>query len=122
MQYEQKKEIPLWVFRAFCTVGFGGSIVLGIVALALSVRVGAEGTTTGILVMILGCGGCWLTREEINQKFEPISKRELVRQAEIAQDEFTVCSFTIHYVDSDGQDIIRQIGDVREGDSEEFSA
>jgi hypothetical protein len=77
VQYEQKKEIPLWVFRTLCTIGFGGSIVLGIVALALSVRVGAEGTTTGILVMILGVGGCWLTREEMKQRFEPISKREL---------------------------------------------
>lgn len=34
----------------------------------------------------------------------------------------TVYNFTIHYVDSDGQDIIRQIEDVREGDSDEFSA
>jgi len=34
----------------------------------------------------------------------------------------TVYSFTIHYVDSDGQDIIQQIDDVREGDSDEFSA
>lgn len=77
MQYEQKKEIPLWVFRTLCTVGFVGSIVLGIVALVLSVKVGAEGATTGILVMILGCGGCWLTRDEIEKRYRPISKREL---------------------------------------------
>ena len=92
MQYEQKKEIPLWVFRTLCTVGFGGSIVLGIVALVLSVRVGTEGTTTGILVMILGAGGCWLTHQEMNQRFEPISNRELVRQAKQAEYEFTICS------------------------------
>lgn len=34
----------------------------------------------------------------------------------------TVYTFTIHYVDSNGQDIERQIEDVREGDSDEFSA
>lgn len=34
----------------------------------------------------------------------------------------TVYSFTIHYIDSDGQDITLQIEDVREGDSESFSA
>ena len=81
MQYEQKKEIPLWVYRTLFNVGFLGSIVLGIVALVLGVMVGAEGTTTGILVMILVFGGCWLTRQEMEQRFEPISKQELVQQS-----------------------------------------
>ena len=75
MQYEQKKEIPLWVFRALMTIGFVGSIVLAFVALVLGVMVGAEGTTTGILVMILGFGSWVLIRQEILNKLEPISKR-----------------------------------------------
>lgn len=92
MQYEQKKEIPLWVFRVLMTMGFVGSVVLAFVALVLGVMIGAEGTTTGILVMILGFGSWWLIRQEILNKLEPISKRELAQQTKQAEYEFTICS------------------------------